>query len=396
MIEKNLIGCILNKNNVLADVSSVVAARDFTSEGSRDIYKFCLEMWRADKVVDLPLVFSSVKGVDPSWLAESTSFNNTSMAVSYAEKIAEKAKLGRLRVSIGGVLEDDMSDSDTLVSRVSDIVISECGEDEDIADSGSCVAEFGGMIDSGGVDGYSTGYDALDILDIKLVKGDYWVIGASTSVGKTAFAINIFCNLLAETDAKICMISTEMTRKQIMSRLVAYFTNIASIKIMRGKSSQHELETIHKCLAWLKKIFFVSEKTYEIANIENRVRSLKMKHGVDVVFVDYLQHCRSNEYKDKYAALTNISSRLQELGKVADVCCVALSQLSNDYGKNGGSIQFKGSGDIAGDCDVGIILVKSPKTKGRIQGCIDKNRHGSLGEIKLDYNKNYSKLEECY
>lgn len=395
MIEQNLIGCILNKNSIIVDIIDIVKPNDFTNNDARRIYKLCIDFWRADKNIDIVVALAELKDINPAWLAESSMFQNMRMATVYAGQIAETAKRERINKSVTEAISDKMNTSSDVINLISNIVLEDASCDSDIADSASCVDEFGEMLKSGGLKGYSSGYKILDSLDIKLIRGDYWVVGASTSVGKTSFALNIFCHLLLSGDVKICMVSTEMTRLQIISRLVAYFTNIAGIKIIKGNAHASEQEKIQKSLTWLKtKLFFISEKTFEITSIENKVRSLNLKHGLDVVFIDYIQHCRSTDYSDKYASLTNISGRLQELGKVAGVCCIALSQLSNDYGKNGGSLEFKGSGDIAGDCDVGIILKKRKPRDPILKISVKKNRHGPLGSGHLKYNPNYSKLED--
>ena len=397
-IQQALVGALLSDNSMIATIAGIVSEEDFTDIESQSVFNFIYSRWQDNKTTDLIIAFSLLKDkVSVTCLSEATSIGIPAVSINYAEQVAEEAKLNRLRTSLHNIANDSLADSNDIIAQVSSAVISEACHDDDITDSKSCVDEFDNMLTAGGVVGLSTGYSVFDNLDIAMVKGDYWVVGAATSVGKTAFALNIFCYLLENDNAKVCIISTEMTRKQILSRVIAYFTNIPATKIIKNLTGNNDKKIISDCMAWLKqRTFFISEKTFEISQIENKVRSLTMKHDLDVVIIDYLQHCRSKDYKDKYSVLTNVTARLQELAKVSETCILALSQLSNEASKNTkGNLEFKGSGDIAGDCDVGIVLSPSPNDPAILKAYIKKNRHGARGEAGLKYSKSYARLEEC-
>lgn len=395
-LEQSLIGCILKDNDILADIADIVKPLDFKDSNAREVYSLALKRWKAGDSTDLMIISAHLKSLNFKWIAESTIAPIVSMAKSYAISIAESAKVCRIRDGLEGVLSDKHSNSNDLIYKISNISLDESNNDDDITDSKGCVTEFQTMLDSGGTNGLSTGYMVLDQLDIVLVRGDYWVIGADTSVGKTALALNIFCNLIADSDCKTCIISTEMTRKQILSRVISFFTDIAAILISRNRLCAKDVVKVRECMAWLEsKLFFISEKTYEISQIENKIRSLNMKHDLDVFFVDYLQHCRSRGCKGKYDILTDVSNRLQELAKVTETTGVALSQISNETAKNiNGRMEFKGSGDIGGDVDVGIVLEPNKNDKRRIRAHIKKNRHGQIGEFNLMFTPNYSRIQE--
>lgn len=393
-LEKALVGAILQKNSVIADIANITSPVDMEDHTASEVYKFVLSRWMENKETDI--IIAARSGLNPVWLAESTDEGFPSMAVSYAEQIAEMARVKRLKNTLG-VISKNNTQSQDILDDMANLLISEAGTDEDIADANECVSEFDEMLKAGGISGFSTGYYCFDNLDISLIKGDYWVVGAGTNVGKTAFALNVFCYLLENLNAKICMISTEMTRKQLLSRMLAYFTHIPANKIIKNNlQSDIDQENVQKAMKLLEsKTFFISEKTFEISAIENKVRGLNLKHDIDIVFIDYLQHCRSKQYKDRYSVLTDVTARLQELAKVSETCIVALSQLSNDAVKNPkGSLEFKGSGDIAGDCDVGIVLEVSDVKPEVLNVRIKKNRHGGKGIGKLKYNLSFSKLEE--
>lgn len=398
-MEQSLIGAILNNNDVLADVASIVKVDDFVEPRAALIYELCLTRWKDGRKTDIVIAAGEMAGkVDAGWIAGSTDGGMVSNSTGYAEKIAEKAKLARVK---RGILEAAQTaiDSDSLISLLADIGVRESGQGEDIVGAAGCVDEFSAMRKSGGLVGLSSGYGFLDSKDIMAVPGDYWAVGAATSIGKSALAMNFFTKFIEESNAKICMVSTEMTRNQMMARLVGCLTDIPSGAIMKNKlRGQVDVEKVEKAERFLKgRTFFMSEKTRDISDIENTVRGLDLKTGLDIVFVDYLQHCRSSSYKSQYDILSDVTNRLQNLSKQTETTVIGLSQLSNAAARDpDGNLEFKGAGDIAADCDVGLILRRNKNDKSILRADIKKNRHGALGSQALQFTKSYAILEEIH
>lgn len=398
-MEQALIGAILQKNDILADIANIVSAVDFEDSRAAILFNLCLDRWKDGKQTDIVIAVGEMSGkIDPMWIVTATDSGSILHSTGYAEKVAEAAKLKRIKE---GVLKASESafDSNELISLISDISIKEAGRDDDVTSAEDCVSLFSEMRKSGGLIGKSSGYGFLDRKDIMAVPGDYWAIGAATSVGKSAFAINLFTKLLVDEDAKISIISTEMTKHQMMARIIGCLTDIPSGAIMkdklRGQLDEEKVAKAEKYLA--SKVFFMSEKTRDIAEIENVVRGLDLKKGLDVVFVDYLQHCRSRNYKSQYDILSDVTGRLQNLSKQTDTTIIGLNQLSNAAAKDPeGNLEFKGAGDIAADCDIGIILRKNKSDKSMLLAEIKKNRHGALGRQALQYSKSFAMLEEVH
>ncbi len=399
-MEQALIGAILKENNIIPDIARIVSVRDFTDFKAASAYRLCLDRWQTGEVTDIVIASKMLKVFsgwdDPGWIAESTDIGLVSNCLGYAGEIAEKSRLKRVKINLSDAINTAI-DSNDILSKIADIGIKESSKENDVTSAKDCVDKFSIMRRKGGMNGLSTGYDFLDKKYITAVPGDYWAIGAATSVGKSAFAVNMFTNLLNESDAKICMISTEMTNNQMMSRLIGCLTDIPAIYIIKNDiRDQADLERIEIAENWLsKRVFFMSEKTREISEIEGIVRGLDLKVGLDVIFVDYLQHCRSSSYKKQYDILSDVTGRLQNLSKQIESTIIGMNQLSNATARDsGGNLEFKGAGDIAADCDIGIILRKSKKDRSILNAEIKKNRHGPLGCQVLKFTKSYAILEE--
>lgn len=398
-MEQALIGAILKDNSILPTVAGIIEPEDFTEKNAEIVYRFCLDKWRSGAPVDIVIAAMSLKKIcNVGWIAESVDIGFVSNCLGYAGGIAEKAKMKRLKDSLSKAIDSAITSND-IIQDIASIGIKETKNHEDVTDAPTCIDQFTKMRAKGGLTGASTGFSFLDRKHISAVPGDYWAVGAATSVGKSAFAVNMFINFLRNSDSKICMVSTEMTKHQIISRLVACLTDIPAIYIIKNAVKRPtDLENIAKAESWLsQRTFFVTEKTREIAEIENIVQALDLKVGLDVVFVDYLQHCRSGKHTRQYDILSDVTGRLQNLSKQVSATVIGLNQLSNDAAKNtSDNLEFKGAGDIAADCDVGIILQKNKSDRRKLKVDIRKNRHGELGCQVLNFTKSYAILEEVH
>ena len=409
--EQSLIGAILSKNAVLADVASIVNVEDFRDIKSQEVYTLCLERWKEDKTTDLYIAASTLMGkVDMAWLADSTSCGFPVSAIDYAREIAEEAKVSRLRKELS-ILSSSSLDSQDLISSMSNLCLNEESASQEVSDNKEAISEFSKLRKAGGLKGLSTGFHFLDSKNIKLVRGNYWAVGAATTVGKTALAMNMLAELL-DQNAKVAVISTEMTKAQMVSRLVAHQTDLPAFKIFENNlRSEFDFEKVEKAEDYLsKKTFFMSDRISEISEIENTVKGLNMKHDLDVVFIDYIQHCTSRGFTKQFDVVTDVSNRIQKLAKSVDACTVALSQIShsaNRQNKESGEpvIEFKGSGAVGEDCDVGIIMTKLTKgepgvseeeVKRTRMATVVKNRHGMTGRNALQFTKEYSRLQEIH
>lgn len=267
--------------------------------------------------------------------------------------------------------------------------------------------------DSGGL---KTGFYELDNMTGGLQKSDLVVIAARPSMGKTALALNIAANI-ALNEKSIGFFSIEMSKHQIMMRLLATRAEIDMSSLMTGRKhlNKQEWRNLEMAAGELgkAKMYIDDSPTLSIIEMKTRARRLAKEKNLDVIFVDYLQlmkvggdMIRRNDSRAQEVAV--ISSSLKALAKELDIPVVALAQLNRSPEQRGGGksdggpkyqlSDLKESGAIEQDADVIMFLHreeqndKDTERKGEADVILAKQRNGPTGRIILAYLDRFTKF----
>lgn len=222
--------------------------------------------------------------------------------------------------------------------------------------------------ENGAMTGTYTGFDFLDNKG-GLQGGNLVVIAGATSQGKTSFANSISLNAI-KTGKKVAFYSMEMSKKEIASRIVSSASRISSSKLLYSPLSEGEFMLMDRGVGNLndcmKNLFFDDRSTSNIDTILSSIRSMKIKHGIDGVVIDYLQILNVNmKNQNKEQAMGDVARRLKNLAKELDIWIIALSQLNRDSQDPVPSInRLRDSGQIAEAADV-VMLVYRPEYYGK-------------------------------
>jgi len=395
--EKTLIGSILLKPDCLTSVSSIVKPEDFFCQNARQSYLIALSLWKQKKTVNLVSVATQEKNL-ASYLASAMS-EGSEIGVSYtASTVAQYAKEHRLNKGLEEIRSSQLPISDRLDSmlRLYRAEMSVEHKNPRISAVLDRYEKYVKRNKNRGTLGIPTGFSFLEGKYIQYCPGHVWVMGAYTSVGKTAMAVQKLCNLLAMDQCpKIVFISVEMTEEQMISRILGNFTGIYSKKIEAGNLEQHEEERVAEYKKLLKdKPLLIYDDVSELSHIENVFRKADLQGGVDIGFIDYIQNCRVNGIHKEYQAGAILAKSFQQLAKEVRCTLICLSQVSNDVGRgNTDQLEFKGAGEWAAVTDVGIHLKKKDN---EVKYLIKKNRHGPLHSHMFKYSKNWSSLHPMY
>jgi replicative DNA helicase len=220
--------------------------------------------------------------------------------------------------------------------------------------------------------------------------GHLWAVGGYTSIGKSAFMIELLCRL--NDKVKVAMFSTEMTSNQIINRIVANYTGYSAGLIMAGRVDDKQY---HDSVNRLKKTpISIYSNTREFSDIANTIRVLKMQDKIDIAIIDYFQNMKIAGRKG-FEFADELAKSLQSLGLELGIPIVVLSQIPvSEFKEDSGGLSYKGAGTLGECCDVGLWLTKGDPTRREILVEMRKNRHGKKVDMLLRYNENYSRLEE--
>lgn len=248
----------------------------------------------------------------------------------------------------------------------------------------------------GSLIGIPCGYKKLDNIIDGLRPEHLWIIGGYTSMGKTFASLNIVANLISQ-GKRVVIYSLEMSKNDVVSRLLGIMTKQNGLAIMKGSQKQEIEKAVQKLVD--SNLSIITSKL-ELSQITFSMFEENMKSPVDLFVVDFIQLITLNKSKSEYETTTETALQLQQTAKKLKKPIIGVSQISNDGAKNQSDVvmSFKGSGAIAAAADLAIEIVHAEENakefKAKIQDGksvnmkwrVMKNRHGKVGYIPLEFD----------
>lgn len=248
----------------------------------------------------------------------------------------------------------------------------------------------------GQIIGMPTGYSDIDALTAGWQAGDYNILAARPSVGKTALAIE-FALRQAKAGNPVAFSSLEMSRASIYTRMLCREAGVDSQRLRCGRLSASDLKRIFDALPRIHNLpLWIDDSAgLRSADLRWRLRSLCKRHGIKFAVVDYLQLLRSPG-KDRFESVTNSSIELKaaakEIGQLTGGALLALSQLNRaGAGERPRLEHLRESGQLEQDGDVIFLLSDTEEVaNGQVQPCtkileIAKQRNGPCQDVRFTF-----------
>ena len=182
--------------------------------------------------------------------------------------------------------------------------------------------------------GVPSGFFDLDLLTQGFQKSDLIIIAGRPSMGKTAFALNIARNVADLQAFPVVVFSLEMSRNQIIYRLLSNESGITNSKLRSGIIKSNEWRLISKAINSLSdlNIYLDDKSDITISDIKVKLTNLKLRFGgLGIIIIDYLQLISDIQFKDsRVQELSRITRNLKLLAKEFNVPIIVLSQLSRN------------------------------------------------------------------
>lgn len=255
--------------------------------------------------------------------------------------------------------------------------------------------------------GLSSGFYDLDALLQGFQKSDLIIIAGRPSMGKTALSLNIAVNIIKNLNLPILFFSLEMSKEQIMYRLLAMETNIDQRKLRSGKLDQNDWFKLNKVIKIMSKLPFFVDDTSDLSvqQIRSQLKRILFEQThIGLIIIDYLQLMQNLTLKSENRAqeLSQITRSLKILAREFNIPIIALSQLSrnveNRVDKKPILSDLRESGSIEQDADVVLMLSKhnelfknNPEYQ-TIDLIIAKQRNGPIGTVKLKFDQKRTKF----
>lgn len=398
--EQMLIGSLILKPDNFFSIAEIVSVEDFATRQATLCFQAIQLMIQEKQPVNLATMFNACG--DSIWVATATDIPGIiGSHIFLAEKVAAQGKARRIEKKIiqaKNTLRD--FGPDMALQEIQQIYKDETGNKAKGSDIASVVSRFTEVVEKNrqqGSVGIPTGFDNLEKDHIAYQQGHLWVIGAWTSTGKTAWAVEALKRIYRYSNPVTAIFSTEMTEEQNISRLLANMTTVNSHKILGGRLDDTVMEQVNKKQRWLEsRRLHVFDHVRNISDLANQCRKIVLQNGkLDVVFIDFIQNIRKKGCSSTYEMMKEIAIDLQDLAKELRCCIVCLSQIPTGAAKeDAGILEFKGAGEIAAAADLGVLLKKDKNHEGVLLWETRKNRHGKCGNFLLQFSDNWTNLQE--
>ena len=258
------------------------------------------------------------------------------------------------------------------------------------------------------ITGIPTGFYDLDDKTAGLHGSDLILVAARPAMGKTAFALNIAANAAIKANTPVAVFSLEMSKDQLVNRILCIEAMVDSNKIMTGKLEEDDWSKLASVVGPISDsgIFIDDTPGISIMEIRTKCRKLKNEQHIGLIVIDYIQLVQgSNNRKNgsREQEIAEISRSLKILAKELDVPVIALSQLSRAVEQRPDHrpmlSDLRESGSIEQDADIVMFLYRddyyNPDTEDKniSEVIIAKHRAGSTGTVKLLWMGNYTKFD---
>jgi len=251
--------------------------------------------------------------------------------------------------------------------------------------------------------GLPTGWRYLDKYIGGWNKGNMVVIAGRPGSGKTAIALTLALD--ASPNAEVLFISLEMSKEELAKRYLSNIANIENYKIRSAKITKTEIEQVNELLIRQTNGFYIDDSSNaDINEIVGKIKLHKAKHGLHLVFIDYMQLIKSHQ-KVREQEIAHISRTLKLLAKELGITIVALAQLSRETEKRSDKkpmlSDLRESGQIEQDSDIVLFPFRpayysdeKPEIEMDAELIIGKNRHGQCVSIPMSFEGAYTRYKE--
>ncbi|MEO5350071.1 MAG: replicative DNA helicase [Magnetococcus sp. YQC-3] len=426
--EQSVLGALLLDNSIHDQVADLLRAEDFYAGAHRVIYQAICTLLERGEPAD-PIVLQNflqkqdeLQSVGGSgYLAQLIeTVPTTANATAYARLVRDKSVLRELAKQATQIVESVYQSRNIPTEQLLDDAeqrIFAVGEG-----SGQRSATYANLktilmpvlhnIDQlmkhkGSVTGVATGFVDLDKMLAGLQKSDLLILAGRPSMGKTSFAMNIASNAALDHQSPVAIFSLEMSKEQLVSRMLASSARIDAQKLRTGWLDDKDYGQLIVMANHLSQapLFIDDTPAISIAALRARARRMRREQKIQLIIIDYLQLMQGDaKTENRVQEISQISRGLKALAKELNIPIIALSQLSRKLEERPNKrpilSDLRESGAIEQDADVVMFVFREevykdndPALAGLAEIIVAKQRNGPTGKVKLTFLKQYTRFE---
>ena len=425
--EQSVLGAVFIAPDTIISLADELAPDDFYKPANKIVFKTMLSLLEKGEPIDATTMVSALTNQGDiskiggiNYVVELVNSTPTSKNVEhYAKLVKEKATLRKmianLSDSLSSAYQGDVPVGD-IIARTEKSMLDISNQNAgtgfrnvaDILDTHMQMVETRSQTD-GVVTGLSTGFVGLDKITTGLHEDNLIILAARPAMGKTALALNIAQYIAVKEKKPVAIFSLEMGAESLIERMLASEGMVEGYHLKTGNLSVEEWSRLVHAQGNLydAPIFVDDTAGIRISEIRSKARKLAQEMGgLGVIIIDYLQLITGSKGENRQQVVSEISRELKILAKDLKVPVIALSQLSRAVEqrqeKRPMMSDLRESGSIEQDADIVAFLYRdayyqkeqtdSQEANNVTELILEKNRHGSLGTVKLYFHKEYTKF----
>ncbi|HUV81247.1 MAG TPA: replicative DNA helicase [Patescibacteria group bacterium] len=432
--EKSLLGCLMIDKNAIIKVADIIWPEDFYKQTHQEIYRICQGLFEKGEPIDILSVANRLRETGKfeeiggnGYLTDLINSVATAANILHYAKIIQNKRILRNLIETGSEVAmlgyNETEDPEVLLDQAEKKVfsIAQQGLSQNFTPIKANLGEAFERIEKlskheGGLRGLATGFLDLDNILAGLQKSDLVVLASRPSMGKSSLAMNIASYVAINEKIPVGIFSLEMSKDQLIDRLIADQAGIDLWRLRTGKLSsegdENDFSRIQHALGVLAEtpIYIDDTAVCNILQMRAMSRRLQAQKGLGLIVVDYLQLMEPrNTQSSLVQQMTEISRSLKSLARELNVPVLALSQLSRAVEQRTPQIprlsDLRETGAIEQDADVVLFIYRedryrSDTTKKNIADIIvAKHRNGPVGKVELYFDESrvaFRNLEKGY
>jgi len=417
--ECSLLGSLLMDKAAVAKVADFLIPRDFYKDKHRHIFEAIIELFEKGESIDVLTVSNRLADKNlleniggRAYLTELVNSVPTAAHIAEYAKIVQKKRILRdlieasNNISILGHNEEE--EIDVLLDKAEEKIfkIAQQHLSQDFIPVKDTLEEAFERIDTlskqkGLPRGTPSGFKQLDNLLAGFQKSDLILLAGRPSSGKSALALNFASNIALLENLPVGIFSLEMSRDQIVDRLIAAESGIDLWRLRTGRLSEDrdDFQQIRNALARLSRapIYIDDAATANVLQMRAMARRLQARHGLGLIIIDYLQLIEPRINADSMVRqITEISRSLKGLARELQVPILALSQLSRAIERRMPPrpilADLRDSGSLEQDSDVVMFIYRerdkeTNRYRPETEIVIAKHRNGPVGVARMFFDE---------
>jgi replicative DNA helicase len=422
--EKATLGSILLNREAIVAVAPWLLPDYFYMERHAQIYEAMLACYNARIPPDTRTVseelrrrerLDAVGGI--GYLSDLVDTVPTSYHVEYYARIIERTALLRKLIEAGGKIaglgynEQDELENTLDKAEQTLFEVSQRRSTQDFVPISQVIDQYYEQINylqehRGEVVGVPSGFRDLDEITGGLQASDLISLAARPSVGKTSFVLSLGYNVATRHQRTVGIFSLEMSRDQLVQRLLSMDTRIDTHRLRTGHLNESDLQTVMEAMGRLADVPIYIEDTpgLSVMEVRSKARRLQSQVGVDLIIIDYLQLMAGKRSDNRVQEVSEISRGLKALARELNVPVIALSQLSRAVEGRQSHVpmlsDLRESGSIEQDADIVMFIYReelydaNTDKKGIAELHIAKHRNGPIGVVPMRFEAATTRFDD--